>query len=249
MTIAELSECVVIVFMKILGVDSTATSASASILSDDKILSLEFSNTGLTHSQTLLTMVDNALKTANLSINDIDYFAVSKGPGSFTGVRIGVALIKGLSQPLNKKCIAVSTLEVIAKPLENTGVLAVAVMDARCSQVYTAQFDCENGLNRLTPDEAITIDELTQKLSSVNKTIVLIGDGANICYKKMKDALSNVKIAPLGIRYQSAASVVAIAKEVIECDEGSAISSNELLPSYLRLSQAERELKKKIENK
>ncbi|MGN0525966.1 MAG: tRNA (adenosine(37)-N6)-threonylcarbamoyltransferase complex dimerization subunit type 1 TsaB [Acutalibacteraceae bacterium] len=235
--------------MKILGVDSTATSASASVLSDDKILSLEFSNTGLTHSQTLLPMVNNALKTAKLSINDIDYFAVSNGPGSFTGVRIGVALIKGLSQPLNKKCVAISTLEVIAKPLENTGVLAVAVMDARCNQVYTAQFDCENGLNRVTPDEAITIDELTENLSSVNKTIVLIGDGANICFKKMKDVLSNVRIAPLVIRYQSAASVAAIAKEKIEADKDSAISSSELLPSYLRLSQAERELKKKNESK
>ena len=114
--------------MKILGVDSSATAASAAVISDGKLLAVDFSNTGLTHSQTLLLMVDSVLKTAGVDISEIDCFAVSKGPGSFTGVRIGVSLVKGLADPLKKACLGVSTLEVIAKPLENSGLCAVSVM-------------------------------------------------------------------------------------------------------------------------
>ncbi len=231
--------------MKILGVDSTATSASAAIYSDGKILSVNFSNTGLTHSQTLLSMIDSALKNAGVDIKDIDVFAVSNGPGSFTGVRIGVSAVKGLAQPLNKKCVPISTLKVIAKPLENTGCYAVAVMDARCNQVYTAQFDCSAGFERVTEDAAMTIDELTVDLKKVTQPIVLIGDGAQVTYNKMKDEIPGVVMAPLSIRYQSAASVALIAAESLERDEQEAKTANDILPDYLRLSQAERELKKK----
>lgn len=231
--------------MKILGVDSTATSASAAIYSDGKILSVNFSNTGLTHSQTLLSMIDSALKNAGVDIKDIDVFAVSNGPGSFTGVRIGVSAVKGLAQPLNKKCVPISTLKVIAKPLENTGCYAVAVMDARCNQVYTAQFDCSAGFERVTEDAAMTIDELTVDLKKVTQPIVLIGDGAQVTYNKMKDEIPGVVMAPLSIRYQSAASVALIAAESMERDEQEAKTANDILPDYLRLSQAERELKKK----
>lgn len=231
--------------MKILGIDSTATAASAAVYVDGKLLSVDFSNTGLTHSQTLLPMVDNVLKTARVSVEDIDLFAVSNGPGSFTGVRIGVSAVKGLAQTLNKKCLGLSTLEVIAKPLENTGVYAVAVMDARCNQVYTAQFDCKYGLERKTPDDAISITDLTEQLKSVVGRIMLIGDGALLCYNKIKEELPNIEIAPLNIRYQSASSVCLIASEMLEKDENVLISAEELLPCYLRLSQAERELKNK----
>lgn len=234
--------------MKILGVDSTATAASAAVYCDGKILSLNFSNTGLTHSQTLMPMIDNTLKIAGVDIKDIDLFAVSNGPGSFTGVRIGVSAVKGMAQPLNKKCVTVSTLEVIAKPLENTGCYAVSVMDARCNQVYTAQFNCLNGFERVTEDAAITIDELGEQLKNINQPIVLIGDGANITYKKLKEVLSNVAIAPLSIRYQSAANVALIAAEKIENGVSVGEDANDILPEYLRLSQAERELKKKNNN-
>ena len=234
--------------MKILGVDSSATAASAAVISDGKLLSVTFSNTGLTHSQTLLPMIDNTLKTAGLTVNDIDCFAVTNGPGSFTGVRIGVSAIKGLSQPLNKSCMAVSTLEAIAKPLENSGVYAVSVMDARCNQVYTAQFDCENGFVRVTEDDALSIETLAEHLKMVNKRIMLIGDGASLCYEKMKDIVSGVELAPLNVRYQSASSVALIAYDKYkELGESCFINSYELLPNYLRLSQAERELKKKQE--
>lgn len=231
--------------MKILGVDSTATAASAAVYSDGKIVAVNFSNTGLTHSQTLLPMIDNVLKTAGVGIGDIDFFAVSHGPGSFTGVRIGVSAVKGLAQPLNKACLGISTLEVIAKPLADSGAYAVAVMDARCNQVYTAQFDCESGIKRVTPDSAISIDELATQLKNVNKRIVLIGDGAALCYEKMQGIMDNIFIAPLNIRFQSAASVVLIAAQLVENDCNACCSAGELLPKYLRLSQAERELNNK----
>ena len=235
--------------MKILGLESSATSASVSVVEDGKVIAIEISNTGLTHSQTLMPMVESTLKKANATINDIDYIAVSNGPGSFTGIRIGVSAVKGMADPLNKKCVGVSTLEAIAKPLENTGVIAVSVMDARCNQVYTATFDCGKGeMKRLTEDEAITIDELTERLKAQDKQIVLIGDGANVCYNKMKDVLESISIASPTIRYQCASSVALIAEELILKDENNAIDSSELVPKYLRLSQAERELKKKQEN-
>lgn len=230
--------------MKILGVESSATAASVAIYSDGKIIAQVQSNTGLTHSQTLLPMVEAVLSLTNSTLKDMDYIAISNGPGSFTGVRIGVSAVKGMAQPLNVKCVEVSTLEAIAKPLENTGCYAVAVMDARCNQVYTAQFDCEKGFNRATADEAITIDELSQKLKGIDKPIVLIGDGTLVAYSKLKDVIDNITIATPSVRYQSAANVCVLAAEKIENGyEGSV--ANDILPNYLRLSQAERELKKK----
>ncbi len=234
--------------MKILGVDSTATAASAAVFIDGKIVSLQFSNTGLTHSQTLLPMIDTALKNASLKVDDLDFVAVSNGPGSFTGVRIGVSAVKGIAQPLHIPCISVSTTEVIAKPLENTGCYAVAVMDARCNQVYTAQFDCENGFNRITPDEAITIDELGDKLKDVKKTIVLIGDGTKVAFNKLKDVLPNITVATASVVYQSAADVCVLAAEKVSVDDFKLTMAHDVLPNYLRLSQAERELKKKNNN-
>ena len=231
--------------MKILGVDSTATAASAAVFIDGKIVSLQFSNTGLTHSQTLLPMIDTALKNASLKVDDLDFVAVSNGPGSFTGVRIGVSAVKGIAQPLDIPCVSVSTTEVIAKPLENTGCYAVAVMDARCNQVYTAQFDCGKGFERKTPDEALSIADLTEQLKAIDRKIILIGDGAVLCYNKMKDEIADISIAPLNIRYQSASSVVLVAADKLNESLDNAVEPAGLLPNYLRLSQAERELKNK----
>ncbi len=234
--------------MKILGVDSTATAASAAVYIDGKIVALNYSNTGLTHSQTLLPMIEGVLKSSGVSVSELDCVAVSNGPGSFTGVRIGVSAVKGIAQPLNLPCVSVSTTEIIAKPLENTGCYAVAVMDARCNQVYTAQFDCSDGFNRVTPDEAITIDELGEQLKNIDKTIVLIGDGTGVAYNKLKDIVPNIKTATPSVVYQSAADVCAIAADKLSIDESISLTPHEVLPNYLRLSQAERELKKKNNN-
>ncbi len=229
--------------MKILGVESSATAASVALLVDGKITAKLFSNTGLTHSQTLLPMVENILKIAKTDIKDLDLVAVSNGPGSFTGVRIGVAAVKGICQPLGIKCMEISTLEAIAKPLENSGCYAVSVMDARRSQVYTAQFDCENGFSRVTEDDAVAIDDLTEQLKNISKPIVLIGDGTNVAYKKLS-ALENVHAAPESVKYQSADSVCIIAYERVNSGLEGDIPHN-ILPNYLRLSQAERELREK----
>ena len=231
--------------MKILGVESSATAASCAVLEDGKIIAQSFSNTGLTHSQTLMPMIESTLKNASTSLRDINFIAVSNGPGSFTGVRIGVSAVKGIAQPADIPCVEISTLEAIAKPLENTGCYAVSVMDARCNQVYTAQFDCTNGFVRKSDDEAITIDELSEKLKLINKPIVLIGDGTQVAFNKMKDIFDNIYTASPSIRYQSAASVCLIAFEKIEKGEEIGVKAHNVLPNYLRLSQAERELKNK----
>ena len=154
--------------MKILSGDSSSVTASVAITENGKILSEKFINNGLTHSQTLMPMVESAINDSGVSINDIDLFAITNGPGSFTGVRIGIASVKGMADALDKKCIAISTLEAIAQPLKNQDVIACAVMDARCNQVYTALFN--NG-NRLCEDKAILIDELGDKLKQYDKKI------------------------------------------------------------------------------
>lgn len=235
--------------MKILGVESSAVAASAAVVEDGTVKSLQFLNTGLTHSQTLMPMIAEALKGAVTDIKDIDYIAVSNGPGSFTGVRIGVAAVKGLAWPLNIKCVGVSSLAAIAKPLESSGGYAVSVMDARCRQFYTATFDCSDGIRRVTPDRALSFEELRDSLSLLtNKRIILIGDGAALCYGMIKDYIPDISLAGAGIRYQNAASVALEAESMILADENAAVDASALLPEYLRLSQAERELKLKKTN-
>ena len=156
------------------------------------ILSEKFINNGLTHSQTLMPMVEETLKDSGVSVKDIDLFAITNGPGSFTGVRIGIASVKGMADALAKPCFAGSTLEAIAEPLKNKDCVACAVMDARCNQVYTAIF--ENG-NRLCEDKAVLIDELGEELKQYNRKVVFIGDGAKICYEKLSGILDNAEIA------------------------------------------------------
>lgn len=227
--------------MKILSIDSSSVSASVAVTENGQALSEEFVNNGFTHSQTLMPMVDKAIKDSNISINDIDLLAITNGPGSFTGVRIGIASAKGICDAKNIPCIAVSTLEAIAKPLCKKDVLAVAVMDARCNQVYTASF--YKG-ERKTEDRAILVSELLEELKNQEKPIVLIGDGADMCYEKMKDELSCVSVADDNIKLIHAFYISKIAEEKLNNGE-EPISANKLLPFYLRLPQAERELNNK----
>lgn len=227
--------------MKILSVDSSSVTASVAITENGKILSEKFINNGLTHSQTLMPMVESAINDSGVSINDIDLFAITNGPGSFTGVRIGIASVKGMSDALNKKCIAVSTLEAIAEPLKNQDVIACAVMDARCNQVYTALFN--NG-NRLCEDKAILIDELGEELKQYDKRIVFIGDGSVLCYEKLCENILNCEVADENIRYVHGSSVGFTAEEKIK-NGYEPINSADLVPFYLRLPQAERELNNK----
>ncbi len=228
--------------MKILSVDSSSVSASVAITEKGVTLAENFINNGLTHSQTLMPMVEKTLNDANVSAKDIELFAITNGPGSFTGVRIGIASVKGMADALNKKCVVVSTLEAIAEPLKNEDCIACAVMDARCNQVYTAIF--QNG-KRLCEDKAILIDELGVELKNYNKKVVFIGDGSVLCYEKLKDVVTDISVADENIRYVHASSIGRLAEDKIKNGE-EPINSAKLVPFYLRLPQAERELNNKL---
>ena len=233
--------------MKILAFDSTATSASVAVFDDDNLIGEFFINTKQTHSQTLLPMAESLLKNTKVDVKDIDLFAVNTGPGSFTGVRIGVAAVKGMAMALNKPCVAVSTLDSMAYNLLDVNCTAVCVMDARCNQVYNANFKVDNGnVEKLCDDRALSIDELTDELKSVDGHIVLVGDGAKLCFDKMKDAIPNIKIASIQNRYQKASSTALVALSLY--NNGKTLTAEELMPYYLRLPQAERELKKREES-
>lgn len=234
--------------MVILGIESSATSASAAIVKDGKLLSEMFLNVGLTHSVTLMPAVKQVTESAGITVKDIDAVAVTNGPGSFTGVRIGVSTAKGIAEPDGKKCIPVSTLEAIAYPLIESECIAVSVMDARCNQVYCALFDCNaSSFERLTQDDAISLDSLCEMLQKYDKKLVLIGDGADITYNYLAGKVNNLYNASPLIKYQRASSVALLAEKKLE-NNISVTAPSELVPSYLRLSQAERELKKKKES-
>lgn len=228
--------------MRILAVDTSAVCASVGVTENGKILSESSINTGLTHSRTLMPMIDSTLKNGEIDLDSIDYFACSVGPGSFTGIRIGVAAIKGLADGLKKKCIPVSTLEALAYNLQGRCCTAVSVMDARCNQVYCGIFlvDGEE-ITRLTEDMALKIDEL-EKILPDYENVVFVGDGARLCHTKL-----GYEIAPAGQLYQRGSSV-AFATEKSFSEEKT-VTAAELMPAYLRLPQAERELRAKLSSK
>lgn len=222
--------------MKILAVDTSAVCASVAVTENGRILSECSINSGLTHSRTLMPMIDSALKNAEIDLSDIDLFACSAGPGSFTGVRIGVAAIKGLCDGVNKKCVPVSTLEALAYNLTGMKCTAVSVMDARCNQVYCGIFRVSGDtVERLTEDMALKIDSLGEMLSEY-ENVVFVGDGAKLCHEKL-----GYSIAGKGNIYQRGSSVAFAAEK--DFAEDKAIEGAALVPFYLRLPQAERELK------
>lgn len=232
--------------MLILAVESSAAPASAAVMEDDKLLGEFFVNTKQTHSQTLLPMVTGLLQSLGKRCEEFDLMAVSSGPGSFTGVRIGISCVKGLAFSHNTPCCGISTLETIATGgvSYEDGTILCAVMDARCGQVYNALFRCEGGtLLRLTEDRALSIADLSRECSSYGEHLVLLGDGASLCYESFREW--GARLASEAIRYQRASSVARIAKSLVGTDR--IVSAAGLLPAYLRLPQAERELKKKLE--
>ena len=225
-------------YMKILSVDSSALVASAALCEDGKLLAEFTLNNKNTHSETLLPMIESLLSFFSLGVEDIDLFALSAGPGSFTGVRIGASTIKGLAFASNKACVGVSTLEAIAYNLRYHKGLICPVMNARRSQVYTALFrsDGEN-LERLLDDTAISISELDEILSAYGEEVALAGDGYDICVEGFSK--TDLRFVPERLRHQSAFSVAEVAYKNylngVQCND------TELGVNYLRLSQAERE--------
>lgn len=232
--------------MKLLSLETSAVAASCCVTDGDTVLSRAAACAGLTHSRTLMPMITEVLDAAQLTTNDIDAVAVAVGPGSFTGIRIGVATAKGLAFPADLPCVAVSALEGMAHCLAGLPLSGrvCAVMDARCKQVYTATFLIENGvLTRETPDEAIAVDDLFSRLQNVDTPVYLIGDGAEMCYNLGHDRLPALTRLSPALRLQDATGVAVVAARKLAA--GETVKGEQLLPTYLRLPQAERELKAK----
>ena len=224
--------------MKILSVDSSATVASVALSEGGRLLAEYTLNNKNTHSETLLPMIESLLSFFSMEIGNVDLFAVSTGPGSFTGVRIGTATVKGLAFASDKPCVGVSTLEAIAYNLRFHKGIVCPVMNARRSQVYTAIFRSDGEkLERLTEDLAISIAELDGMLAEYNEETVLAGDGYDICVGGFEK--TTVRPVPERLRHQSAFSVAEAALAAYE--SGKYCSDAELGVEYLRPSQAERE--------
>ncbi len=235
--------------MTILSVDSSATAASVALLNAERVIGQFYTHTRLTHSQTLVPMIDSLLKTTETAWMDIDCLAVATGPGSFTGVRIGVATVKGLAYGGEILCAGVSTLEAMAAQLcHMEGKVLCCVMDARREQVYNALYRVEHGaLVRLCEDRALSIADLSEELVRHSHEIVLVGDGAQLCYTALCEKIPALLLAPLPLRIQSAVGVGLVALR--QAEQGMLVPAARLTPTYLRLPQAERELKQRKEEK
>ena len=232
--------------MRILAFETSAKSAAVAIVQDGMLLGEYFQNSGQTHSRTLMQMAEDLLKNCDITAEDIDAVACAAGPGSFTGVRIGLAAAKGFAWGREVPLVGVSTLEAMVRGIAVADGIYCAAMDARRSQVYTATFECRDGkLTRLTEDAAISIEELGSTLEMIEKDKFLVGDGAALCYNTLSEMQSHLHLLPEHLRMQRAAGVALLAWEQIQ--SGRAIPAQDVVPNYLRLSQAERERLKKLE--
>jgi tRNA threonylcarbamoyladenosine biosynthesis protein TsaB len=226
--------------LKILALETSAKSVSAALTEDGVILASCYQNNGLTHSRTLMPLVDSMLRNAGLTAEQADLIAVAAGPGSFTGLRIGVSAAKGLAWAMEKPCCAVSTLEAMAQNLRHMDATVICAMDARRQQVYNAVFSAENGtLRRLSPDRAISLEQLAEEIKTDEKVKIVVGDGAKLCYTYLEKQGIPCRMAPPALVMQNAVGVAQCAAEM--ASRGETVSAHELVPVYLRLSQAERE--------
>lgn len=226
--------------MKILAFESSATAASVALCEGETLLAQNFQNTGLTHSQTLLPMAEALLSGCGLRLEDVELLGVSAGPGSFTGLRIGVAALKGLAWAKDLPCAACSTLASMAwNAVGLTGEIC-AVMDARREQVYNARFRSDGeGVTRLCPDRAISLEEVAKELREAGGTPWLVGDGAQLLSDYLLQEGIPCRLAPPNLRLQSAWGVARLSLE--QWKKGETTKGALLVPNYLRLSQAERE--------
>lgn len=222
--------------MKILSLETSAKAVSTAVVENGEVLAYAYQCSGLTHSRTLMPMVEDMLNNAELSLGDIDALAVAAGPGSFTGLRIGVSALKGLAWAKELPCYGVSTLEAMAQNLAHTNALLICAMDARRNQVYNALFEAKGGtLTRLCPDRAIGLDELIAELTDDTRTKIVLGDGGKLCHAALERAGIESALAPLPLLHQNAVGVALAAEKL------SPVGGAELQPVYLRVSQAERE--------
>ena len=239
--------------MLILALECSAVAAGAALMEDDRLLAEAFLNVRLTHSQTLMPLTDSLLRAAGRQYADVEGFAVTAGPGSFTGVRIGVAAVKGLAQALERPCVGVSTLEAMACQTAAAlqaadlpeNLVVMPAMDARCGQIYTARFALTAGSavpRRLGEDRAVTLREWCDGVKFSKDLPYLVGDGAVLCYNELRAAGLDGRLAPETARYQRAVGAALAALPRFAA--GQTVSAADLQPIYLRLPQAERDLKK-----
>lgn len=226
--------------MKILAFETSAKAGSVALTDNGILLGANYCNTGLTHSQTLMVMAEQLLQSCGLTPKDVEAVAVAAGPGSFTGVRIGVAAAKGFAWGGEIPCYGVSTLEAMALGLGIYEGFVCPVMDARRSEVYNALFRAEAGtLTRVTEDRAIALADLAEELKKLPKPVFLVGDGSILCYNTLKATVPNLVLPPEHRMHQRAEGVALAAEQAISA--GLPGNAGELTPNYLRLSQAERE--------
>ncbi len=235
--------------MIILSVDTSSDVASAAITDDEKVIGEININTKKTHSQTIMPMIDSLLKQSELDISDIDLIAAANGPGSFTGLRIGVSAVKGLAHAAKIPVVGVSILEAMAYNLPFCEYYISPIMDARRQQVYNAVYKWKNGkLCEHKPPRALAVEELSEELAALDEKTVFVGDGVRVHRDILTEKLGDKAIfAPVGAVGQRASGLCEPAKKLYE--ENKALSSYELKPFYLRKPQAERELEEKERNK
>ncbi len=235
--------------MKILCLESTAKAAGVALLSDNETLGeILIRSSARSHTELLIPMVHSLLDSCGVALEEIGLFACTNGPGSFTGVRIGVSAIKGLAFGRSLPCAAVSSLEALAENLSPLDGLLCPLMDARRNQVYNALFEMKDGiLTRLTPDRALSIEALCEEIKTVygKRAVRLVGDGVGVALPHFREAGLTVLPTPDGISIQSAASVGRCALRQYEA--GKVASDLEISPLYLRLPQAERERLERLE--
>ena len=233
--------------MLILAFETSAKAASVALTDGGRLLGESYQNTGLTHSQTLMVMAEDLLKQCNKTVNDITAVAVAEGPGSFTGVRIGVAAAKGFAWGREIPCYGISTLEAMALSLGAYEGHVCACMDARRSQVYNAIFRADGAAPlRLTEDRAIALSDLKHDLEHIDGPIYLVGDGAGLTYRTLAPKIPNLILPPEHRTHQRAVGVALLAEaKALAGDPG---DGNALSPNYLRLSQAERERAERMKN-
>ena len=224
--------------MKILAIETSAKAVSAAVAENGKILCAGYQDTGLTHSRTLMPIVEGILKNTDLAITEIDAIAVAVGPGSFTGIRIGVAAAKGLAFGADKPVIAVSTLAAMARNVAFCDGLLICAMDARRQQVYNALFDAKDGcLTRLSDDRAIALADLLAEIKDDPRQKIVVGDGGRLCQSYLEANGVPCRLAPPHLLMQNAMSVALIAEELAA--EGKLLTAQELEPVYLRPPHAD----------
>ena len=223
--------------MLMLAFETSAKAGSVALHDGISLLGESYSNTGLTHSQTLMVMAQDLLKSCGVTPQDVTAVAVAAGPGSFTGVRIGVAAAKGFAWGAEIPCHGVSTLEAMALQLGIYEGYVLPVMDARRAQVYNALFQAKEGkLTRLCEDRAIALSDLAQELNALDGPIFLVGDGSTLCHRTLGEQLPSLVLPPEHRMHQRAAGVALAAIQNPDSGDGATLT-----PNYLRLSQAERE--------